>query len=165
MTASIEKIRAAIAAKLLEIDDVGEAMRSPAEGVQAIVGLFDSPNGLAAGRALLEGTLAADGGERPFSIGPNWPDPLAVSQALFLLLGRDHVEKQARALLTARMGSHTPLNAGERAERLAKLRRELREMELAEERLLLKAEASGGFIPRRAEADPKIILEVWTTDL
>ncbi len=164
MTPAIEKLRESLDAKLSEIADIGESMRSVDEGAATIAGLFDSPDALAGGRALLEGVLASDGGEQPFAIGPSWPDPTAITQALFLLLGRDHVEKQARALLTARMGSHTPLSAGERSAQLAKLRRELRELEVREEREILKAEGNG-FIPRRAEADAKVILGVWATDL
>jgi hypothetical protein len=54
-----------------------------------------------------------------------------------------------------------PLKAAERAKRLEGLAKKRRELETAEERAVMALEDEGQSVPRRAEFDPELLLELW----
>lgn len=158
----IDQLRAAIEAKASAIDAALNAQREVAEAVNDVLSHYDR---VAADDNFLSGVLASDGGEYAFALGASI-DPAHAgrdARTLLLLIGRDHIEKQARKYLEGRAKNQPAgLSRSERTTRIARLKSELRDLELAEERMIIMTEGPGGFIPRRPEADPKIILEVWS---
>jgi hypothetical protein len=181
----LEQIRAAIEAKTDELDQVRDAQRPVDEGVATVAAAFDHLVDASPGAELLAGVLAADGGERPFTLTPllqvttNPPteggaltcslfgleENLAAVQAVLILTGRKAIEANARAFLERRAGNAPAMTAAQRVAALKRLKTELLDLERQEEAAILKLEAGGEFVPRRSEADPAVILRVWKEEL
>ena len=161
----LETIRADIERKAHELDTVTNAQRPIEEGVADIVKAFDQLSESSRGADYLSGVLASDGGERAMSFDTTYLDPHVAVQAGLLLIGRAAVEKQAREILTTHSNGHKGIAAADRAASIARIKDEIAELARKEESAILKLEVGDTFVPRRAECDPALILEVWRNEL
>ena len=168
MTApKLDSIRSQIAHRRTEIEFVASAPRTVDEGVATILHHFDEIAESSAGALRLGDALSAHDDVARFSFGsPYSPDPQGDRELVLLLLGRKHVETQARAALTARAANQPAgLSADERRKRVASLKAEIEKLEIDEEKLILQLEGANGFIARRHDSDARIILKTWQENL
>ncbi len=163
----LETVRTEIEAKLQEIETLAIGLRTVDEAVAEILAAFDRNLAESGGIGAIHGTLFDNSGVAPFVVGGLYSEnPAADAQVLFALMGREAVERQARALLTAHAKNFGPgLTKAQRTKQMADFKDELHKLELEEERTILQLEGADGFKPRRREADPVIILEAWRAHL
>jgi hypothetical protein len=173
MSPKLETLRADIEKAQCAIDATEAAPKPVDEAIEAIMAAYDRNLETSFGAsAIYELLFEQDplAGPAPFSIDHSYVElqqqPGKSTQILFALMGRAAVEAQARHVLSqhaARFGPGLP--AEQRAAQRAELKAKLRKLEFDEEKLIISLESSGDFVPRRREADPKIILEVWKATL
>ena len=164
-TSKLDQIRSQIAHRQAEIEFVASAPRSVDEAVAVVMAEYDrvTSNSLRLSDALAGHT---DGVPGFFFSSIFFPDAQGDIHLLLQLIGREHIEKQARKFLaTAASKQPAGLSAADRAARIASLKAEIAKLEIDEEKTILQLEADGGFVARRHDADPKIILAAWRENL
>lgn len=169
MSAKLEAIRSDIETHLSAIEALTYTPRTIDEALAIILAQYDRNVTESAGLAMIHGTLFDTEGVRPFGDGAGFQateHPGVDAQLLFALMGRDAVERQARALLTQYAAKFPAgVTTQQRKDQMADLKAKLRKLECEEEKLILSLETGDTFIHRRRDADPKIILEVWSAHL
>ena len=148
----IDALRARIAAHSAEIQSLEAYTRSPAEIERAARARVQDIEGR--GLRALQGALGAMAEGASFA-GLNPRDPADLAPLLVALVGADAVSARLAALIA---GMPPGLDTAPRNARIAELRAERFQLELAEEAAIVAAEARGEWIARRPDADPAAVL-------
>jgi hypothetical protein len=145
IAATAKQIEAAANA-LYSVGETGERLR---DALRAAVG---RNNSTAYDVDMVRSRRAERASGRPRLRAPDWG-------TLVLLLGEDEIVKR----LTAGLNGDDALSTPDREKRLIDLRAKLHDLEMKEECECLRLEEAEArwTIVRRADADPKLVLQVW----
>lgn len=151
----------AIRAELAELEAEAERLRSAplplAEVEQRLVACLDVSS-LDAALAPLRALFVPPGAEH---IGRSFAHAIEIDANMLAALGRQDLERQARAYLASIADDAIAVGADEREKKLTRIAKKRAELEAAAERETMVLEDSGFFVVRPAELDARAILKLW----
>jgi hypothetical protein len=139
-----------------EIECVGSARYPAQEAIEGIMGDVD--------RVLEDGAYWAGAYSSPFGYAKLPGNPLTFGNVVALLeaiVGRKALKAGIAQIVAQRETDEVGLPRSERPKKIAELRAKLFEAELNCEREILRLEAQGHLILRRADTDVAALVQVW----